>query len=88
MFCLIYKKISNPTEPLYSLYQASKNLDDFDINFQLNTFIKQEQGIKFNSSYFYLSLPKADPKIVEMLVKSPAQANEILERIKLGIEES
>ena len=78
----IYKKTTTPTEPLYSLYQASKNLDNFDINFQLNPFIKQEQNIKFNNGYFYLSLPKADPKIVELLIKSPEKATLILEKVK------
>lgn len=78
----IYQKTSTPSEPLYSLYQASKNLDNFDINYQLNSFIKFEQNIKFNVSYFYLSLPKADPKIVELLVKSPDLVKDVLEKIK------
>lgn len=65
----IYKRANNPSESLYNLYQISKNLDNFSLNYQLNSFIKNEQNIGYNPLYFYFSLPKADPLIFQVLTE-------------------
>lgn len=78
----IYKRTSNPVESLYSLYQISKNIDDFDINFQLNPYIKREQNNNCNIKYFYFSFPKADPLIFDMAADSKKLSKNIYDTIR------
>lgn len=65
----IYNRSSNPSEAIYSLYQISKNIDSFDINYQLNTYIKLEQNLSCNTKYLYFSGKKADPIIAQLFVE-------------------
>lgn len=77
----VYKKTSNPSEALYNLYQFTKNLDAFDVNFQLATFINIETNNNCNKNYFYLANKKADPIIVEVLGQKPEMVESVMQRI-------
>jgi len=77
----IYNRASNPVESLYSLYQTSKNLDGFDVNFQLNSFIKREQNSELNNKFYYYSLPKSDPLIFDILTAGSESSISIFEKI-------
>ena len=78
----IYLKNTNPAETLYGLYQTSKNIDSFEINFHLNTFIKLEQNQKACKNYFYLTAKKADPIVFEALLDTPKDIQLIFEKIR------
>ena len=77
----IYKRDTNPSEAIYSLYQAAKNIDEFDISYSLNTYIKIEQNIKCNLNYFYLGGKKADPIIAELFIEKPEIIVKVLDKI-------
>lgn len=77
----VYKRDTNPSEAIYSLYQAAKNIDEFDISYSLNTYIKIEQNIKCNLNYFYLGGKKADPIIAELFIEKPEIIVKILDKI-------
>jgi hypothetical protein len=84
----IYKRSSNPAEALYSLYQISKNIDSFDINFQLNSYVKIEQGSKTKNQYMYLAGKKADPIITELFRDNKTQAQFALEKLAANTSSS
>lgn len=73
---------SNPANAINGLYQTSKNLYHFDINYQLSFFIKKEQGVKSNPFYYYLSLRKNDPKFSEIFGDKIASSNSYLKFIR------
>lgn len=77
----IYKRSTNPSESLYSLYQTVKNIDSFDISYGLNTYIKVEQKFKCNLNYMYLAGKKADPIVAELLDEKPEILNKVLDKI-------
>ncbi len=77
----IYQRNSNPIGSIYSLYQISKNINHFDINFQLNSFIKKEQNVESNDGYFFFTLPKLDPKLIQLLNNKPVQLKDIVETV-------
>lgn len=84
----IYQRKNTPSESLYSLYQISKNIDSFDLNYQLNYFIKKQQNYKVNPFYFYFSLRKADAKLVELFNKKDLVKNEFLDKLKIQLANS
>jgi hypothetical protein len=77
----IYKRNSNPSEALYSLYQIVKNLDNFDISYGISTYIKIEQNIKCNLNYLYLGCKKADPIVAELFTDRPEIIEKVLDKI-------
>lgn len=77
----IYKRSSNPNESLYNLYQTSKNIDSFDINYQLNCHIKKEQNIKYNKNYFYLTGKKNDPLLIELFETNKENLNRVYAKL-------
>ena len=77
----ICKRNSNPTESIYHLYQISKNIDFFDINFQLSPYIKIEQTKRINRSYYYLSSKKANPIIANFFSSNPESVEYVLTKI-------
>jgi hypothetical protein len=84
----IHNRNSNPAEALYGLYQISKNIDAFDINYGLSTYIKGEQNIKHNPFYYFLGCKKADPIVAEMFDQKPDVALKVLEKIMQNSDNS
>lgn len=84
----LYKRESNPSETLYNLYQISKNVDVFDFNYQLNSFIKTEQNLKSNEKYFFITGKKVDPFIFEFLRNQNEIADKVYATIKKKIPDS
>jgi hypothetical protein len=78
----IYRRKSQPTEALYNIYQFSKNLDSFDLNYQLVSFLKKEQNLPDRGEYFIFTMPKADPKFLDLFGKSPDKAVEMIQVLK------
>lgn len=77
----IYKRSTNPSEALYSLYQTVKNIDSFDVSYGLNTYIKVEQNSKCNLNYMYLAGKKADPIVAELFADKPEILDKVLDKI-------
>ena len=77
----IYKRSSNPSEALYSLYQIAKNIDNFDISYGISTYIKIEQNVKCNLNYLYLGCKKADPIVAELFNDRPEMIEKVLDKI-------